>query len=429
MKNKKLEIVWQAASLLHTNGQTTQRVILDTQRLAHAYGLDIEILPQWDDIICRSREHNTESSDWQSDIMSFRPTGVDMNKVARTNQVIDRICANPNRSSLANIEYATQELAGVAALKPSSHTRFTLMAGFGAAALGVVFGVSNILVLALIFLTAFIGAGVRRALVTVSDNLFVQPFSAALIAGLMGGYAQHIFKDDGLQFIMIAPCMILVPGAHILNASLDLTRGRLGIGINRLMYCILILLAICAGLLLGLTLVSGTLASGMATAGTPLWLDIISAGVAVMAFGAFFSLPWVMLIAPVLVGMLCHGSRWLVIENGGGIALGTLVACIIAGTTMTLLSRMLKLPFAALAFASVVSMMPGIFIFKFADSLINIYLAGNGATLTMLTDMVTYGTAALLIVLVMTFGLILPKMLIEGKSNSAQNKLTAELDS
>ena len=61
------------------------------------------------------------------------------------------------------------------------------------------------------------------------------------------------------------------------------------------------------------------------------------------------------------------------------------------------------LPFAALAFASVVSMMPGIFVFRFADGLINVYLAGHEATLAMLTAVFSDGTATLLIVLVMTF--------------------------
>jgi uncharacterized membrane protein YjjP (DUF1212 family) len=417
MNRDALKNVWLAASLLHSNGQTTQRVILDSQRLAQAYDADIEILPQWDDIICRSRAQSTGNGnerDWQTDIISFRPSGVDMNKVARTNQLIDRVCANPSRLLPENIASVAKELASIVALPPSSNARFVLMASFGATALGIIFGVSDLLVLSLIFITAFIGAVARRMLVKLSDNLFIQPFVAALIASLIGGYAQHSFQDSGLQFILIAPCMILVPGAHILNASLDLTRGRLGIGASRLIYCVLILLSICAGLLLGLTLTNGSLASGMATSGTPLWLDIISAGIAVMAFGAFFSLPWSMLIAPVLVGMFCHGSRWLVIENGGGIVLGTLIACLIAGTAMTLLSRALKLPFAALAFASVVSMMPGIFIFKFADGLINIYLAGNAATLSMLTEMIGHGIAALLIVLLMTFGLIIPKMLIES---------------
>jgi uncharacterized membrane protein YjjP (DUF1212 family) len=414
MNRDALKNVWLAASLLYANGQTTQRVILDSKRLAQSYGAEIEILPQWDDMICLSRANDTGVSDWQNEIISFRPAGVDMNKVARTNQIIDRVCTNPNRLTSENIALVAKELASIAALPPSSNARFALMASFGATALGIIFGVSDLLVLSLIFMTAFIGAIARRMLVKLSDNLFIQPFIAALIASLIGGYAQHTFQDGGLQFILIAPCMILVPGAHILNASLDLTRGRLSIGVSRLMYCVLILLSICAGLLLGLSLTNGTLASGMATSGTPLWLDIISAGVAVMAFGAFFSLPWNMLIAPVLVGMFCHGSRWLVIENGGGIVLGTLIACMIAGTAMTLLSRALKLPFAALAFASVVSMMPGIFIFKFADGLINIYLAGNTATLAMLTEMVGHGIAALLIVLLMTFGLIVPKMLIES---------------
>ena len=414
MNRDALKNVWLAASLLYSNGQTTQRVILDSKRLAQAYGAEIEVLTQWDDMICLSRAHETGVSDWQNEIISVRPSGVDMNKVARTNQLIDQVCANPNRLLPENIALVTKELTSIAALPASSHHRFVLMASFGATALGIIFGVSDLLVLSLIFMTAFIGAVARRVLVKLSDNLFIQPFVAALIASLMGGYAQHTFQDGGLQFVLIAPCMILVPGAHILNASLDLTRGRLGIGVSRLIYCVLILLSICAGLLLGLSLTNGTLASGMATSGTPLWLDIISAGIAVMAFGAFFSLPWNMLITPVLVGMFCHGSRWLVIENGGGLVLGTLIACLIAGTTMTLLSRALKLPFAALAFASVVSMMPGIFIFKFADGLINIYLAGNTATLTMLTEMIGHGIAALLIVLLMTFGLIVPKMLIES---------------
>ncbi|MCD8516473.1 MAG: threonine/serine exporter family protein [Burkholderiaceae bacterium] len=81
---------------------------------------------------------------------------------------------------------------------------------------------------------------------------------------------------------------------------------------------------------------------------------------------------------------------------------------------MTILARTLKLPFAALAFASVVSMMPGIFVFKFAASLVDIYDAGSEATLTMLLNAVTNGTGAFMIVMAMTFGLIVPKMLIEG---------------
>lgn len=408
------EVLWRAIALLQANGQTTQRVIADSCRLARAFGLELQSVPQWDGLICRVRPLASSTEPWHEEFVAVRPAGVDMNKVAATNRLIDQLETQSVQLNEQQAANALQSLTAIAELKPSSHVRFILMAALGACALGVIFGVSDPLVLSLIFITAAIGAGARRLIAAYSDNLLVQPFVAALLAGLIGGAAQHLFSDGGLQFVEIAPCMILVPGAHILNASLDLIRGRLNLGLTRSMYCLLILIAICAGLLSGLALTNASLASGMATSGTPLWLDIISAGLAVAAFGAFFSLPWSLLLAPVCVGMICHGSRWLALDHGAGVATATLIACLIAGISMTLLSRKLQLPFAALAFASVVSMMPGIFIFKFANGLIAVYLAGSKASLAMLTSAVGDGTAALLIVLVMTFGLILPKMLIEG---------------
>ena len=420
MTTSSLSNVWRAAQLLHANAQTTQRTIEDTTRLAHAYGFDIEILPQWDTIVCRTRDRNDPSAAWQTELLDVRPAGVDMHKVASTNQWIESVCTDPDRADAAHIERASQTLGEIASYSPSSHLRFTLMAGLGAAALGVIFGVTNPLTLVLIFFAAVLGAVARRLLSKVSDNLLIQPFVAALIAGLVSGYAQKAFTGEGLQFVEIAPCMILVPGAHILNSALDLVRGRLGLGIARATYCVLILLSICAGLLLGLSLMDTSLAWGPATSSTPLWLDVLCAGIAVSAFGAFFSLPWHLLAAPVIVGMLCHGSRWVVIEQGAGLATGALIACLIAGTIMTILSHRLKLPFAALAFASVVSMMPGIFVFRLADGLISVYLAGRDASLAMLTAVFADATATILIILVMTFGLILPKMLIEGISASVR---------
>lgn len=412
MANDVVDCLKRAVTLLHANGQTTQRLIDDTSRLAKAGGLDWQIVPQWDGVFCRWREEKTKQ--WDTAILPVRPAGVDMHKVAQTNRVIDLACSSQRALTAQDVSLLDQRLAEIEHFAPSSNARFVVMAGLGAAALGLIFGVADSLVLALIFVTAAIGAGVRRTLARFSDNLLLQPFVAALIAGVCGGIAQGLFDDPRVQFIVIAPCMILVPGAHILNASLDLVRGRLGLGVSRFAYCALILLAICAGLLVGLASANGTLSAGAMAVHTPLWLDILSAGFAVAAFGAFFSLPWGLLAAPVIVGMVCHGSRWLVLESGGGVVAATLVACLISGSVMTVLARKLKLPFAALAFASVVSMMPGIFVFKFAASLVDIYDAGGNATLTMLLDAVTNGTGAFMIVMAMTFGLIVPKMLIEG---------------
>jgi len=413
MVTDRIACVLRAAALLHANGQTTHRVIEATSRLALAFGYEAVVLPQWDLILLRFRPLGAEAHClWRDETVHTRPTGVDMNKVSQTTHLIDRLSDLPSPLTEDEVSRADLELTAIAALKPSSNLRFVLMAGLGASALGLIFGVTSHLTLALIFFAAAIGAILRRALA--GDNLFVQPLVAASVAGLVGGASQHVFADAQLQFVDITPCMILVPGAHILNASLDLARGRLSLGLARLTYCFMILLAICAGLMLGLTLTNGSLTDGMLSDQVPLWLDIISAGLAVAAFGAFFSLPWRILIAPILVGMICHASRWLIMENGGGVVLGAFVACLIAGIITAMLARYLKLPFAALAFSAVVSMMPGIFVFKLASGLIEVYLAGDSATLPMLTSVVSNGTATFLIVMAMTFGLIVPKMLIDG---------------
>ena len=410
-----IKLVLRAAALLHANGQTTQRVVTETTRLGDALGIHVEALPQWDAIFFRYRPADADpSAAWQQDVISVKPTGVDMNKVALTTIWIDSLSGQPPPSSVEQLTQLQRELESIAAQKPSSDFRFTLMAGLGASALGLIFGVASMTTLVLIFAAAVLGALLRRVLGRMTDNLFIQPFSAALVAGLVGGLAQHLFKGTELQFVDIAPCMILVPGAHILNASLDLARGRIGLGWSRLIYCTLILMSICTGLLVGLMMVDASLAQGMVSTTVPLWLDIASAGVAVAAFGAFFSLPWRMLVAPVAVGMVCHASRWWVLEQGQGVVLGAFIACLIAGTVTALLARKLKLPFAALAFGAVVSMMPGIFVFKLASGLIDVYLAGDQATLTMLTNLFSHGTATFLIDMAMTFGLIFPKMLIDG---------------
>lgn len=420
MQTHPVQIIHDVITLLMANGQTTHRVIQDTTRLATAFGLHIQMVPQWEGIACRiAADQITPASSVathsvSTELVVVRPVGVDMNKVARTLNLIDEICNDPDRLDPSRLERALQALKAIQKMPPSSHARFILMAGFGATALGVIFGVADPVTLLLIFLAASVGAAVRRLLATQTSNLYAQPLVAALIAGVTGGVAQHLVSGTGLQFVEIAPCMILVPGAHILNASLDLVRGRLGLGVHRLTYSAMILLAICTGLLLGLSLTGGSLASSGPLTSTPLWLDILAAGVAVAGFAAFFSLPWTIAAVPMIVGMIAHGTRWWVLDLGGGVVTGALIACIIAGVAQTLLSRRLNLPFAALAFASVVSLMPGIFVFRFADGLMNIYLQGANTPVAALAQTAADGTAALLIVLVMTLGLIIPKMLIEG---------------
>jgi len=70
------------------------------------------------------------------------------------------------------------------------------------------------------------------------------------------------------------------------------------------------------------------------------------------------------------------------------------------------------MPFAAIGFASVVSMMPGVFMFRMASGLVQLT---NNSQMTWGLIAATFadGSVAVLIIVAMSFGLIVPKLIID----------------
>jgi uncharacterized membrane protein YjjP (DUF1212 family) len=394
-----------ATQVLFRNGETTRRLILAIERLGKALGVEVALSPRWGEVMLRIGEPATARLHW----IGVAPVGVDMGKVGAANALIDRVCNGEIALAAAQAQFAA-----IRQSPPVSLIRFAIMAAAGAAALGVIFGAGQWLTLSLIALGAGAGAVLRRWLAALGNNPFAQPFGAALLAGVVGAVAARFQIVSMPHLVAVCPCMVLVPGPHFLNGAIDLARARLALGACRIGYASLTTLVISVGLLAGLSLGDLYLPALSPAGVVPLGYDVIAAGIAVAAYGTFFAMPWRMLPLPVLIGMLAHASRWLVIVPGGGsIETGALVACFLVGAIVTPVADRLRMPFAAFAFASVVSLIPGVYIFRMASGLLNLIAPGHAPSPDLLLGTMVDGATALLIIIAMAFGLIVPKLVIE----------------
>jgi uncharacterized membrane protein YjjP (DUF1212 family) len=401
---EELALISLSARLLFENGQSTEKVVSALDQLADALGFRATVFLRWGELTVLIND----GSGSRYEILAAAPAGVDMRKVAATIGVIDDVC-----NGCLDAASARSALETIARFPPVSTTRFALLAAAGASALGVIFGATHPFSLLLIAISAGAGACLRRWLATISRNLFVQPLCAALLAGAIGAIAARLQLSSALRLVAVCPCMILVPGPHLLNGTIDLARARIALGASRIAYAGVIILMICTGLLTGLSFGSVSLPASAPSYPVPLGYDVIAAGIAVAAYGTFFAMPWRMLPIPAAIGMLAHASRWVMISlAGASVQTGALVACLIVGIVITPIADRLRLPFAAFAFASVVSLIPGVYLFRMAAGLVDLVTLGQKASADVLLNTIADGATAMLVILAMAIGLILPKMCI-----------------
>src|SRR6266851_5573846 len=123
------------------------------------------------------------------------PTGVDMDRVACAVRAIDHVAAGQLAPGAA-----MEAIRQISHAPPAPTWLFTLAAAAGAV--------------------------LRRTLAHYTANALLQPLGAALLAGVVGALAVRYQLSSSLRLVAVCPCMILVPGPHVLNGMMDLAAVR-----------------------------------------------------------------------------------------------------------------------------------------------------------------------------------------------------------
>lgn len=141
------ETVLGAAVLLHENGQSTDMTLIAVQRLNRGLGLTSVAIPSWTSMTLATDEPT------RLRVVPVAPVAVNMRRVAAAMQAIDRV-----EDGTLDRRLMRRELADAAAESGSAALPFVIACALGAAALSVVFGVSDVRAIALIAVSAAAGA-------------------------------------------------------------------------------------------------------------------------------------------------------------------------------------------------------------------------------------------------------------------------------
>ena len=392
-------LVARAAALLQANGESTAVTLDAVDRLNRGLATDFQLVPNWTSISVLDQGRDTLT-------IVAPPEGVAMRAVAIAMRAIDKVGEKKSgRTELA----AELDRASTAGQSPM--WLFVLACATGTAALSIIFGADDATAVLLVAFSGALGGLIRRLLVKAHIGPIGQVFAAAFLAGIIGGIAVNADLSTSLRLIAVCPAMILVPGPHILNGLLDLFALRISLGFARLGYAAVLVLAIGAGLALALTIFGTELPVDPTGRTIPLWLDVVAAAVAAASYPIYFAIPYRLILWPIAVGAIAHGIRtWAMNDLGWNVAVGATIACLIVGIVLAPVSHRLHIPFAAVSFAAVVALIPGVYLFRAIDTLGALPFGGTESSLL---GVISDGTTAALIVAGMAVGLALPKYLYQ----------------
>ena len=145
-------------------------------------------------------------------------------------------------------------------------------------------------------------------------------------------------------------------------------------------------------------------------------LDLFLAGIVTVGFALFYNTAWAHAGMATAGGMVGHGLRFLALEAGWGLVPATFIGGVAVGVVSALMVRSYKTPFAVIAFAGAVTMMPGLQIYRALGGSMKLARLQESVELSTITRASANAWQACFVVIALALGLIIASRAVLARS-------------
>ena len=235
------KILLEVGALLMSSGANSSRIRITINRIAGAYGFDV-------DLLITHRALTLTIYDEAQDFFFSRlkrtsPHGANFRMVSGISRMSWRI-VEENWS----LEQVEQELERLKSLSPYPRLVVLMMVSAAGAAFCRLFGGVYIELL-VTFVATFLGLFVRQEAVKKSFNPYLSIFFAAFVSSMIAGMALKLQIGANPEYAFATSVLYLIPGIPLINSISDLLDGNIMNGIVRGVNGLMISFAIALGML------------------------------------------------------------------------------------------------------------------------------------------------------------------------------------
>jgi len=239
--NRLSRILLEIGSLLMSSGANSARIRITINRIAGAYGYDVDLLITHRALMLTI--YDEERDYFFSRLKRTSPHGANFRMVSGISRMSWRIVEE--NWTFEQVEQELNRLKGL-----PHYPRWVVLVMVSAAGAGFcrVFGGVYIELL-VTFVATFIGLFVRQEAVKKSFNPYLAIFFAAFVSSIIAGAALKLQIGDNPEYAFATSVLYLIPGIPLINSLSDLLDGNIMNGIVRGVNGLMISFSIASGMI------------------------------------------------------------------------------------------------------------------------------------------------------------------------------------